>query len=45
MLEIKNEENDNYLLFFFLILTQIWNAKFDRHSLLFFFLLLSINAI
>ncbi|WP_268234920.1 hypothetical protein [Anaerosalibacter bizertensis] len=40
----KNKDNDDYLLFFFLILTWIWDADYNKNSLLFFFLLLAFSA-
>ncbi|WP_183108649.1 hypothetical protein [Thermohalobacter berrensis] len=31
----------DYLLFFFLVLTEIWNAKYEKNNLLFFYLILT----
>ncbi len=36
-----NVENADYLLFFFILLVQIWGAKFKKNNLLFFYILLA----
>lgn len=37
----KNIEYADYLLFFFILLVQIWGAKFKKNNLLFFYILLA----
>ncbi|GFN36340.1 hypothetical protein TXYLGN1_21270 [Tepidimicrobium xylanilyticum] len=38
--EYSLEEYDDELLFFFLLLSHIWGAKYNRQNLLFFLLIL-----
>lgn len=42
---VITESYDDYLLLFFLLLIEIWGAKFSRDSTLFFFLLLIFYTI
>ncbi|WP_202711236.1 hypothetical protein [Sporosalibacterium faouarense] len=42
MLAIGERSYSDYLLFFFLLLTEVWGAKFKGDSLLFFYLLLAL---
>lgn len=42
---VVTESYDDYLLLFFLLLIEIWGAKFSKDSTLFFFLLLTFYTI
>ncbi|WP_278244285.1 hypothetical protein [Caldisalinibacter kiritimatiensis] len=41
MVDVKTRNHTDYLLFFFLLLTEIWGGKYNKNSLLFFYLFLA----
>ncbi|NMB27605.1 MAG: hypothetical protein GX987_06105 [Tissierellia bacterium] len=44
MLDSNIDRYDDELLFFFILLTHIWGAKYNKESLLFFLLILIIYS-
>lgn len=44
MTDYHIEKYDDELLFFFILLTHLWGAKYDKNNLLFFLLILSMYS-
>ncbi len=42
MFNTRNRDYRDYLLFYFVLLTEFWNAKYNKNTLLFFFIMLAL---